>query len=191
VQGREGKIVHAAVGPPVDVHEMLVPRAAALNEVVVHNAPYNVIVVGVGAPKDANLYQASRTATYVDKPSLLRDGGVVIIPAPCPEGPGGGEGERNASEALGGASSMPDLLDRFRREGCRPGEQRAFGLAKLLLRAQVIIVGARDPALVHSWHLLSAETLEEAVQMVEAIVGPMPNTLVVPHGLQVLPRPSR
>ncbi len=189
VQGRERVIAYAAAGPHADVHEMLVPRAAAINEVVVHNAPYDVIVVGVGAPKDANLYQASRTATYVDKPWLLRDGGVIIIPAPCPEGAGGGEGEKNASEALAGASSMPGLLERLRREGCRPGEQRAFGLAKLLLRAQVIVVGAHDPALVRSWHLLGAKTLEEAVQMAEAIVGSSPNTLVVPHALQALPRP--
>jgi nickel-dependent lactate racemase len=191
VLGREESIAHVAAGPPVDVHERLVPLAAALNEVPVRNAPYDVIVVGVGAPKDANLYQASRAATYVDKPSLLSDGGVVIVPAPCPEGPGGGEGERNASESLCGASSASELIERFRREGCRPGEQRAFWLAKLLLRAHVIVVGACDPALVRSWHLLSAESLEEAAQMAQATVGATPNALIVPHALQSLPRPIR
>jgi len=189
VLGRDGRIVHVAAGSPVDVHDDLVSCAAALYEIPVHNAPYDVIIAGVGAPKDANLYQASRAATYMDKPPLLRDGGVVIVPAPCPEGAGGGEGERNASEALSSASSPSELLERFRREGCRPGEQRAFKLAKLLSRAHVIIVGGHDPALVHSWGLLSANSLEEAMHMAEIAVGSAPNALVVPHALSTLPRP--
>lgn len=193
VLDRGEQIAHIAAGCPIAVHETLVKNALALYETPVQSAPYDIVVTGVGDPKDVNLYQASRAATYVDDPSLLRDGGVVIVPASCPEGAGDGQGERNASEALSKASSMSGLLERVRSEGCLPGEQRAFKVAKLLMRAQVIIVGAHDPALPCSWHMLGAGSLEEAARMAEALVGPAPNVLVIPHAFQSLPRaiPSR
>ena len=72
---------------------------------------YDAVVAGVGAPKDANLYQASRAATYVvlGARNPLRGGGRVVVPAALPEGAGEGTGERRFYERLsaaGGAESL-------------------------------------------------------------------------------------
>ena len=85
----EGRALAVAAGAPDAVHDHLVAVAQAAS--VVHVAhPYDVIIAGVGFPKDQNFYQASRAATYVglvERPALVA-GGVIILAAPCPEGIG-------------------------------------------------------------------------------------------------------
>ena len=47
---------------------------------------------GIGYPKDENLYQASRAATYLQfaPVPVVRRGGVIVLPAACPEAEAGG-----------------------------------------------------------------------------------------------------
>ncbi len=87
------RAVAVAAGEPGAVLERLVAVASE-----VYTRPiakqYDVVVAGVGAPKDVNLYQASRAATYLRfaPTPVVREGGVIVIPAQLPEGAGVGAG---------------------------------------------------------------------------------------------------
>ncbi len=184
-------IVDEASGPPGAVHDTLVARARLLVEVPVA-APYDVVIAGVGAPKDANLYQASRAATYIglsDQP-VIRTGGVIILPAPIPEGAGQGVGERNFIAALRHHDDLGAMMDRMRVEGCLPGEQRAYMVAQLLERCRVIVVGALYPEVIRAAHFTPVATMGEALALAAAWCGPAPRTLVVPYALQTIPVPG-
>jgi nickel-dependent lactate racemase len=141
---------------------------------------YDAVVAGVGAPKDANLYQASRAATYVllGAHNPLRDGGRVIVPARLPEGPGEGTGERRFYERLSGADSA-DALYAEMREGYDPGAQRAFVLARALRDHDVWVTDSEAPDTVEDCLLQAAGTVGEAVESGSDV-------LVVPDALNTL-----
>ena len=130
------QIVDEASGPPEAVHDALVARARQLYETPVQ-APYDVAIAGVGAPKDVNLYQASRGVTYLGLSGrpVIRPGGVLILPAPIPEGAGEGKGEQNFSAVLRRYADLDVMMADMRAGGCLPGEQRAFMVGQLLKSA--------------------------------------------------------
>jgi len=83
---------------------------------------YDVAVAGAGYPKDANLYQASRAASYLffAPTPVVRPGGFYIIPAPCSEGAGEGVGEQRFLKAMQDAPSIQFILDDARQNGYPP-----------------------------------------------------------------------
>lgn len=189
-----GEIVARASGPPEEVQAALIDVLLLLYEVPV-DAPFDIVIAGVGHPKDVNLYQASRAASYIglSQHQILKPGGVIILPATCPEGAGQGVGERNFLDGMSSAADPDSLLDRLRREGCRPGEQRAFILGKVLREHPVIVVGAQDPDIVRACHMTPAADMEESFRLARELsdIGDEPDVLVVPHATQTLPVPRK
>jgi nickel-dependent lactate racemase len=188
VQDDRKQVVFVRAGEPEATFHELVALAKTLYEVPVPRQ-YDVAVAGVGFPKDANLYQASRAASYLffAPTPVVRPGGFFIVPAPCGEGAGDGVGEQRFLKAMQDAPDVGSILDDARKHGYPPGQQRAFVMAKVLERNDVIIVGAEDPDLIRSAKLLVAPTMEAAFDMVAARLGHDLDVLVVPHALLTLP----
>jgi nickel-dependent lactate racemase len=172
-------ITGVSAGDPRAVVTDLAGRAREALSVDV-TGEYDAVVAGVGAPKDANLYQASRAATYVllGAHNPLRDGGRVVVPARLPEGAGEGTGERRFYERLSGADSA-DALYAELREGYDPGAQRAFVLARALRDHDVWVTDSDAPDIVEDCLLRAAGTVGEAVE-------PGSDVLVVPDALNTL-----
>lgn len=193
VQDDEKRVVFVRAGEPEATFQELVAFAKTLYEVPVPRQ-YDVAVAGVGFPKDANLYQASRAASYLffAPTPVVRPGGFFIVPAPCGEGAGEGVGEQRFLKAMQEAPDVQFILDDARRNGYPPGQQRAFVMAKVLEKNPVIVVGAQDADLVRSAKFLSAPTMEAAFDMVrqamgDGLIGQGLDVLVVPHALLTLP----
>lgn len=189
-----GQIITGVGGPPDLVHDHLVAQARAAYEMPVEFG-YDVVVAGVGAPKDANLYQASRALTYIglSQQPVIRPGGVFILPVPIPEGAGQGISEQNFIAALARYPDLRDLVTDMDAAGCQPGEQRAYMLARLLARHRVIVVGAQDEAAVHAAHLAPVDNMADALDLARVWCGTIhhvPRLLIVPHALQTLPVPA-
>ncbi len=182
------QVVCIRAGEPEAAFKELVASARTLYEVPVPQQ-YDVAVAGVGYPKDANLYQASRAASYLffAPTPVVKPGGFYITPAPCEEGAGEGVGEQRFLRAMQDAPSVQYILDDARRNGYPPGQQRAFVMAKVLEQNDVIIVGAEDPELIRSAKFLAAPTMEAALQLVAERRGGSLDVLVVPHALLTLP----
>jgi len=184
----EKRPVAVRAGEPNAAFTALVIIAKQMYEVSVPQQ-YDVAVAGVGFPKDANLYQASRAASYLffAPTSVVKPGGFLIIPARCQEGAGEGVGEQRFLEKMRGARDMSSLLEELRRTGYPPGAQRAFVMAKVLEEARVVIVGSEHPDLVQACKMTPAATMEEALGLVAETLGPELDVLIVPHALLTLP----
>jgi len=189
VVDERGNLLAAQAGDPVRVQDRLAQIAGAAYEVPVAHQ-YDAIIGGVGWPKDVNLYQASRAASYLyfTPQPVLRPGGYLIIPAPCPEGAGRGTGEQRFLAAMRSTPSPQALKARLEAEGYPPGAQRAYIMAQVLSNAKVVIVGAQDREIVKACHMAPANSVEEALAMAQSDLGTPLQTLIVPHALLTLPR---
>ncbi len=143
-------------------------------------ADYDAVIAGVGAPKDANLYQTTRAATYValGDQNPLREGGRIVLPATLSEGAGRGTGERRFYNRLSGAESAAVLFEEM-REGYAPGAQRAFVVAQVLREYDVYVTNSDSPSVVEECLMNARPSIDEAVE-------PGSNVLVVPDALNTL-----
>jgi nickel-dependent lactate racemase len=182
------RVVAVRAGEPESTFKQLVAAARQVYEVPV-SQQYDVVVGGVGYPKDTNLYQASRAASYLffAPTPVVKEGGFLIIAAPCEEGAGEGVGEQRFYERMKRATDMPSLLDELRRTGYPPGAQRAFVMAKVLEKAHVVVVGAECPDVIRDCKMIPAHTMEEALNLAARELGDQLDVLVVPHALLTLP----
>jgi nickel-dependent lactate racemase len=182
------RVVAVQAGEPEATFRELVAAARQVYEVPVPQQ-YDVVIGGVGYPKDTNLYQASRAASYLffAPAPVVKEGGFLIIAAPCEEGAGEGVGEQRFYETMKNASDMSSLLEQLRRTGYPPGAQRAFVMAKVLEKAQVVVVGAECPDVVRDCKMIPMGTLDEALALAARELGPELDVLIVPHALLTLP----
>ena len=183
------QIVAVKAGAPQATHRALVEEARAMYEAPI-DRQFDIAIGGVGYPKDENLYQASRAASYLyfAPTPVVKPGGFFIIPAPCNEGAGDGVGEQRFLKAMQDAPDIDFILKDARQNGYPPGQQRAFVMAKVLEEMRVIFVGAEDPKLIRSAKFLAEPTVEAAVQRAAGELGRDDlDVLVVPHALLTLP----
>ncbi|MBL7225338.1 MAG: nickel-dependent lactate racemase [Desulfobacteraceae bacterium] len=189
VQDEQKRPVAVLAGEPDATFQELVGEARRLYEVPIYRQ-YDVAVAGVGRPKDVNIYQACRAASYLffAPVSVVKENGVIIVPAPTPEGAGEGVGEQRFFEKMRDATDMPSLLTELRESGYPPGAQRAFIMAKVLEKADVIIVGSKTPDIVRQVHMIPAADMEQAFHISAQKIGKEElNVLIVPHALLTLP----
>jgi nickel-dependent lactate racemase len=184
----EKRVVCVKAGEPVETYRQLVAFARSIYEVPIPHQ-YDVAIGGVGFPKDANLYQASRAASYLffAPTPVVKPGGFLIIPARCEEGAGDGVGEQRFLAAMRDAPDVQFILDDARKHGYPPGQQRAFVMAKVLEEARVIIVGSETPEVVTACKMTPAATMEEALALAARELGRDLDVLIVPHALLTLP----
>jgi nickel-dependent lactate racemase len=182
------RVVAVAYGDPEAVQDHLASLASSMYTVPIPRQ-VDVAIAGVGYPKDQNLYQASRAASYLQfaPTPVVRPGGVIIVPAACPEGAGEGAGERRFLAAMQEPGGPAAVIAKARAEGIRPGAQRAYIMARVLEDVTVIFAGVEDPEPVRLIGCLSATDIEEALRMAVDRIGRPASALVVPHALLTLP----
>jgi nickel-dependent lactate racemase len=175
---REG-IIGVSAGAPRAVVADLAETARSAMAVEVADG-YDAVVAGVGAPKDANLYQTTRAATYValGAHNPLAEGGRLVVPAALPEGAGEGTGEQRFYDWLSSASDAKSLYEAM-RAGYEPGAQRAFVVARVLREHDVWITNSEHPEVVEDCLMYAADDVANAVE-------PGSEVLVVPDALGTL-----
>jgi nickel-dependent lactate racemase len=151
---------------------------------------YDIVIAGVGKPKDVNLYQASRAATYLRfaPTPVVREGGAIIIPAQLDEGAGEGAGEQRFLAALERAESPAAVVEEARRNFAG-GEQRAVMVALTLQHCMVIVAASEAPEAVRLAKMRAAVDVEEALDIAYEHIGrpTQASVLLVPHALHTLP----
>ncbi|MFB6128191.1 MAG: lactate racemase domain-containing protein [Halorhabdus sp.] len=141
---------------------------------------YDAVVSGVGAPKDAQLYQTTRGITYVvlSDGAPVKEGGRVVVPAVLDEGYGAGRGEERFYEWLSGAEDAESCYQAM-LEGYEPGAQRGFVTVRSLRHADAYITNSEDPELVEECLMHAEGTVEDAIE-------PGSDVLVVPKAPKTL-----
>lgn len=188
VLDEEGSLVALEAGEPEAAFRRLVEIARTFYETEIPRQ-FDVVIGGVGYPKDINIYQTSRAPTYLffAPQPIVKKGGTMVIPARCQEGVGQGLGERRFYEIMKWSSDATEILEEARRHGYPAGGQRAFVMAKVLQESEVIIVGSEYPQLVREMKMIPAAEMGEALSFVEEKHGREGDILVVPHALHTLP----
>lgn len=189
----QGRVVAVAAGAPDDVLRALVAVGERLYTRPIPKQ-YDIVIAGVGRPKDVNLYQASRAATYLRfaPTPVVREGGVIIVPAQLDEGAGEGPGEQRFFAALERAESPAAVVEAARRS-FSGGEQRAVMVALTLQHCLVIVAASEAPEVVRLAKLRAAVDVEEALDIAYEHIGrpPRASVLLVPRALHTLPVVTR
>ena len=174
-------IVQVVAGEPTAVMVAGMPLAQEICQVEV-NGRYDLVIASPGGhPKDINLYQAQKGLAHAGL--IVRDGGMIILAAACPEG----TGSRGYEQWVQGMASHQAVLARFAREGFRVGPHKAFQIARDAVRLKVRLVSEMDPAFVRRLLLTPVASLQEAVTTAVAQRPPDPRIALMPKANGTIP----
>jgi nickel-dependent lactate racemase len=134
-----------------------------------------VITCAGGAPKDINLFQATKALDHAKE--AVAPGGTLILVAECPEGVGNRVFESWACEAEG----PEDCLDRFGREYEFGGHKAAF-IAEQALDHELVLVSSLPRETAEMCFFKAAKSLDEAVASAREKHGRDARMLVFPYG---------
>lgn len=142
ILNEKGEIIEMNAGNPRPLYYNMVDRARELFEYEC-SEKFDVVYLGVPFPKDINLYQATRAATYqaMAEPKAIKKGGIINLLCSCPEGVGKGVGETRFRERLLKLPNPAAILLSMTGQRTLPGEQRAFMAAKAMLDHKINVVG--------------------------------------------------
>lgn len=182
--GARHRIVGAVAGDVTAAHRRGCEIVAQRGIVPIERRADVVLVSAGGYPKDVNLYQAQKAldnAAYA-----VRDGGILILVAECPEG----LGNRTFEAWMADADTPDELLERIQREFVLGGH-KAAAIAAVLKRASVYLVSALPDELVRQCGMVPWGDLAEALDAAWIALGSEASLLVLPQGGSVLPFPRR
>lgn len=184
----DGALAAIAYGAPEPVHDALAEIATALMTTAIPHQ-YDVAIAGVGYPKDENLYQTSRAASYLQfaPTPVVRPGGTIIVPATCHEGAGQGAGEQRFAAAMRTDGGPEALIAHARAHGIKPGEQRAYVMAQVLSQVNVVIVGTEKPDEIQALGFGTAPSVEVSLARIASPAGRPAEIVIIPHALTTLP----
>ncbi len=146
--------------------------------------PADLVVASCGGhPKDINVYQMQKTMENAS--CAVREGGVIVLLAECPEGSGSATLEDTFKRLSTTAEIRGELEKNF-----QIGAHKAFAITRPLAKARVILVTKLDRELAASMHFAAAvDTADEAIAMAKKLLGTEhPGTILMPQGSLTVPR---
>jgi nickel-dependent lactate racemase len=138
-----------------------------------------VVVSCGGFPKDINLIQAHKSMEYAAQ--ALKDGGVMILLAECRDGFG------NSTFFNWFRHKQLEQFETALREQYEINGQTAYSALQKAQRFRIILVSEFHRQQVEEMGMLTASSLEEALQIAERFLPPDWQALVMPEGGSVLP----
>ena len=142
------------------------------------------ITTNGGAPLDQNIYQCVKSMTAAE--ASVRDGGVIIMCVECADGTGGDDFYRTLRDCESAESLYASIMATPQQETI-PDQWESQILARVLKNHPVIMVTREAlKGIVTDMKMTYAATLDEALAMAEAIVGPDYSLNVIPNGISVI-----
>ena len=138
----------------------------------------DVVVASCGGyPRDINVYQAQKALENAVR--AVRPGGLVVLVAECRDG----HGDDEFAAWMRAFRSTAEMGSQLRREFVIGGH-KAFGFARLLDRARVVLVSSLPDELVSELWMTPAATVEEAL---DAYAAPDASIAVIPFAAVTYP----
>jgi nickel-dependent lactate racemase len=174
------EIVKVVAGDCIKAHRF----AIAVNDVM-YKRPIKekadiVVATAGGLPKDINFYQAQKgldNAAYA-----VNEGGTIIFLAECIEG----MGDKTFNQWLSEASCPDEVIERLQRRFILGGH-KAYAIAKLVKKAEIIIVSKLSRDLVEKSFMKPAKSIEEALNEAFATHGNNSSVILMPYAGSTLP----
>jgi len=137
-----------------------------------------------GYPLDQNVYQAVKGMTAAE--ACVKPGGAIVMCAELSDGHGGDVFFRWLAERKGPEEVLRDI-EGVPPENTRMDQWEAQILARVLMKAECIFVtGEENRAMVEKMHMKWAPTVEDALAIAEARLGPDATVAVIPDGVGVI-----
>ena len=161
VQNSKKEIVKAVAGNLIETWLEGVKWARKIHEITVPRVRPEVVIASPGGfPRDINLYQTQKAIAPAE--IIVKEGGTIIVPSECIKGIGGG---KNFYNWLNEANNIKEVIERFKSEGYNESSNKAFLYARVLKKAEIIIVTKNiSTKILNNIFLKRANTVEEAVQ---------------------------
>jgi nickel-dependent lactate racemase len=173
--GRPGAVYAAGVAFARSVYEVPVPEMA------------DVVVSIPGWPKNLNLYQATRAAypAILGPRPVVRPGGIVIVPAPCPDG----VGEETSRVWMRDTPDGQSIVEKARRDGIPEGTHMAYRFGRFLTHASEVIVTdcLISAEILREVRLTPMPTAQQALAHALSVLGAGAKVLVIPYGVAAIP----
>jgi nickel-dependent lactate racemase len=179
VDGRH-RIVGAVAGDVTAAHRLACELVAQRGIVEIASRADLVLASAGGHPKDINFYQAQKALD--NAACAVRQGGILVLAAMCPEG----LGNRTFEEWMTAATCPDDLLERIRQEFVIGGH-KAAAVAAVLKRARIYLVSALPEALVRRCGMVPFGDLDSAVKAALGDLGSHARIVAMPQAGSVLP----
>ncbi len=174
------EMARAVAGHPIQAHREGCRAVDDYNKVPIPQQADIVVVSPGGYPKDINLYQAQKA---LDNGLLaVKEGGIVILVAECPDG----LGNRVFEEWLLGAGSLDEILRRVRVD-FRLGGHKAAAFARAMKRADLYMVSRLPGDLCRRAGFHAFDSLDAALGDAFARMGRSARVITMPHGASTLP----
>ena len=157
VLDEEKRVLHAVAGHYLEAHRAGVALYDARCDLRVAEAADVVIASPGGRPKDINLYQAQKTLDNVA--GAVREGGVVVLVARCPEG----FGQKTFESWMRDMGSPDVLVERIQQEFVLGGH-KAAAIAGMLRSVDVFLVSEFPDDVVRGMCMRPFATVDEAVR---------------------------
>ncbi|MEW6232895.1 MAG: nickel-dependent lactate racemase [Chloroflexota bacterium] len=134
-----------------------------------------------GHPKDINMYQSHKTLENAAR--AVRPGGVIVLFAACPDGPGSDLFYKWMRE-FGSLQRIEEEL----RKGFVLGGHKAYAVARLLAQAKTILVSDMPDPMVRELLMTPAHSGEEALRLAYDYLGTQDASIcLMPHGSLTFP----
>ncbi len=175
------EVLRCVAGDPVEAHRA---GCAFLDTLYLKELPRAADIVLVsqgGAPKDLNLYQTQKALDNARH--AVNPGGVIVLIGSCKEG----LGERVFEEWMTKSESPRAMIERIGRD-FQLGGHKAAAIAMTLEKAEVWLVSDMEPDFVRSIFLTPRASVQEALDLAFAKLGPEATVLAMPYGGSTLPR---
>jgi nickel-dependent lactate racemase len=156
----------------------------------VQAVPADIVVTSNGGyPLDQNIYQAVKGMSAAE--ATCKSGGVIIIAAACNDGHGGQAFYDWFRDAKEGAAEVMCKIMEIGREATIADQWEAQIAARIQLKHTTIIVSEQcDHEVIENMYFQSANSMAEAMEKAEAIVGENATITVIPDGVSVIIDPA-
>lgn len=176
------EIVDVVAGNYVKAHRAGIPPNDHMYKIPIKERADIVVATAGGYPKDINLYQAQKAldnAAYA-----VKDGGTIVLLANCEEG----LGDRTFESWLVNADSPEDVIDRL-ESGFMLGGHKAFAIAKLAKRVNIILVSSLQPDIAKRAFMTPVVSVRQALDEAFNRQGQDATAVLMPYAGSTLPCP--
>ncbi|MEA4910350.1 MAG: nickel-dependent lactate racemase [Anaerolineaceae bacterium] len=181
VMNRHKQIVKVFAGRPLDVMRAGMDASRQVCQIPVSHVYDLAIASPGGHPKDINLYQAQKAITHAAH--IVRDGGVVLLAAACPEGSGSAAFEAFVEDVSG----YEEVFRKFKQLGFRVGPHKAFQIAREAARIHLMLLSEIPPQLVQKFLLQPVPTLQEGFHEALSLFAEQPRIALMPYATNTIP----
>ncbi len=175
------EILYAVCGDPILAHREGCAFLDRLYKTPIPARADIVLVSPGGFPKDINLYQAQKALDNAKH--AVRDGGVIVLCAACPEG----LGEKVFQRWMTTAPSTAFLTEEIQRN-FELGGHKAAAIGMVMEKCRVFLVSDMPEDFVSSIFFTPYPTLEAAYRAAQGLLGEDASVIVMPYGGSTLPQ---